>query len=170
MQIKFQLTFDDYSAAHSLHATRSLWSRFLRALARYLFPVFGLCFLVLGVSLVGKGASTGNILTVFACGLYLTSVPFYLHLQLRRCYKRTRTGVGDCTVTFDSERILIDGQNMKSEIDWSAVQSFRENSEIFILYLAPAKFIAVPKRACTAAQIDELQAMLVQRIKAVVRL
>jgi hypothetical protein len=54
--------------------------------------------------------------------------------------------------------------NSKSELNWKAIKSFRENKRIFILYLAPARFIAIPKRVFSEAQIEELRTLLLRKI------
>ena len=162
MQIQFQLSLDDYCAAQRLHSTRSSWSRINYVLNFYLSPVLGLCFLALGFWLKRNPGSMEFILIV--CGLLLILCPLYMRIYMKRCYKRTRTGTGECAVTLDEERILIEAKHMKSELDWSAVQSFREDGKVFMLYLAPAKFVAIPKRACTKVQIAELRAILPQKV------
>jgi hypothetical protein len=50
-------------------------------------------------------------------------------------------------------------------MDWKAVKTFLENKKIFMLYLAPAKFIVIPKRVCTEAQIGELRMLLLRQVK-----
>jgi hypothetical protein len=102
---------------------------------------------------------------MIVCGFYLLLLAFYLNWRLKTCYKRTRSGRSECTVTFSEDRIFIDAGNMKSEADWTAVQSLREDNTTFMLYIAAAKFIAIPKRVCTGAQVDELRTLFVRQIK-----
>ena len=59
----------------------------------------------------------------------------------------------------------MDAGNIKSDFDWTAVQLFREDKKIFILYIAAAKFIAIPKRVCTEAQTEELRSLFQREIK-----
>jgi hypothetical protein len=165
MQITYELSFDDYRAAQLLHAKRSLWRRLIRILTHVLFPICGACFLVLAFTLTAEKGSFSFMLTMLVCGSYLVLCPFYLNWRLKSCYKRTRSGNHKCTVTFSEERVLIDAGNMKSEVDWKAVQFFREGDEVFMLYIAQARFIAIPKRVCTAAQIDDLRSLFLQHIK-----
>jgi hypothetical protein len=54
-------------------------------------------------------------------------------------------------------------ENVSSDFNWKAVQFFREDPKLIMLYLAPAKFVALPKRACTPEQIAELQSLLARK-------
>jgi|CZKF01.1.fsa_nt_gi hypothetical protein len=168
MQIQFQLSLDDYLAAQRLHAIRSSWPRFTNALTHYIYPILGLCFLVLSIPLIGSKVPDHSGLTMIVCGMILVCCPLYMHFQRKRCYKRTRSDNGECNLTLDEERIGIEGQFTNGEMDWRAVKSFRENKKVFLLYLAPAKFLVVPKRVCTDAQISELRAILSQKIQPVI--
>jgi len=78
---------------------------------------------------------------------------------LKSCYKRTRSDSGACKVTLEHERIQFEGSASKGELAWRAVKQLRENDAVFLLYTAPAKFMVLPKRACTAAQIEEFKAL-----------
>jgi YcxB-like protein len=165
MQINFQLSFEDYLASMSLHSTRGTWSRINYMLNLYFAPVVGLFAFALAWMLK-RGASSYDFILIL-CGLFMFVYPIYLRWKLRSCYRRTRTGTGDCTLTLDSQRVLIDAGNVKSEMEWSAIRAVRENERLFMLYLAPAKFVAIPKRACSVEQIDEIRTMLSQRVRTV---
>ena len=165
MQITYELSFDDYRAAQLLHVKRSLWLRLMRILTHVILPICGLCFLVLALTFMGDKKSFDFMVIMLMCGLYLVLCPLYLNWRLKRCYKRTRSGKDNCTATFSEERILIDAGNMKSEFDWTAVHFLREDKKVFMLYLAPAKFIAIPKRVCTESQVEELRSLFQQQIK-----
>jgi hypothetical protein len=57
------------------------------------------------------------------------------------------------------------GEHSKSEIEWCAIQSFSEDESLFLLYLAPGRFLAIPKRVCTTEQIEELRLLFQRQIK-----
>jgi len=154
MQITYELSFDDYRAAQLLHAKRSLWRRLMRILTHAIFPICGACFLVLAITLIGDKGSLDSMLIMLTCGSYLM-----------RVFKRTRRQKNECNTTLSEERLLLDAGNMKSEIDWTAVLFFSENSKIFMLYIAQANFIAIPKRVCTEAQIEELRSLFRRKIR-----
>ena len=165
MQITYELSFDDYRAAQLLHAKRSLWRRLMRILTHAIVPICGACFLVLAITLIGDKGSLDSMLIMLTCGSYLILCPFYLNWRLKRVFKRTRRQKNECNTTLSEERLLLDAGNMKSEIDWTAVLFFSENSKIFMLYIAQANFIAIPKRVCTEAQIEELRSLFRRKIK-----
>jgi hypothetical protein len=165
MQLQFKLSFDDYLAAQRLHERRSLGSRFIYMLNYYLSPLIGLFFLACGLLLIESNASFSSIAAIFSACIILLCLPLYMHMRLKRCYKRTRSDSGECKLTFDEERIGVEGQYSRGEMDWRAVKLFREDEKIFVLYTAPAKFIPVPKRICSAAQINELRTILQLKVQ-----
>jgi hypothetical protein len=63
--------------------------------------------------------------------------------------------------------IRVQAARMRSEVQWQAVRSFSENEKVFLLYLAPAKFMAIPKRICSEQEISELRSLFKQEIGAV---
>jgi hypothetical protein len=164
MQIQFQFSLDDYLAAQYLHATRSPWPQFTYALTHYIYPILGLFFLILSIPLMRSNIADHSGLTVIICGIILVSCPIYLHIRLKRSYKRTVSDNGECKATFDEVRIKIKGQYSSAEMDWRAIKSFRENKKVFLLYLAPGKFLVIPKRVCTEEQIGELRTIFLQKI------
>ena len=165
MQIQFKLSFDDYRAAQHLHATHSIWPLFKYILVYYIYPIVGLFFLIAGIPLFGDRASNHYVPTLIACGIILVCTPLFMQIHVRNCYKRSRIDNGESKLTIGEEYIGIVGQTTNSEISWKAVKSFRENKKVFMLYLAPAKFIAIPKRVCTDEQISELRTILRQKIQ-----
>jgi len=54
--------------------------------------------------------------------------------------------------------------NSASEIGWKAIHDVNQDSNLFMLYLAPAKFLAIPKRICSAAQIEELNQLFASQV------
>ena len=164
MQIQFQLSFDDYLAAQRLHAKRNLWQLGIYALNHYLFPVIGICSLVLSIPLMGSKVQDHSGLIMIFCGVILTGYPFYMRWKLKQCYKRTRIDDGESKIVFDEARIRVEARHASSEMDWDGVKSHFENGKVIMLYLAPAKFIVVPKRVCTDEQIAELHALLLRLV------
>jgi hypothetical protein len=50
-------------------------------------------------------------------------------------------------------------------MEWKGIHYFREDKNVFLLYLAPAKFLAIPKRVCTEEQITEFRSLLSRQVK-----
>ncbi len=89
--------------------------------------------------------------------------PLILRLDAKRRFSRSRSGTGDCAIAFGPD-LHCQGMYPKSEIEWQAIQRLSEDKNIVLLYLAPGKFIVVPKRVCTSGQAEELRTILRQNV------
>jgi hypothetical protein len=78
-------------------------------------------------------------------------------------------GDGSRVIDFDQNSIRANEANVKSEVEWAAIQSIKEDKNIMMLYLAPAKFVMIPKRARFEEQYSELQELFRQNIRATPR-
>jgi len=165
MKITFQLTLDDFLAAQHLHATRDSLRKFFYVLKNFIYPIIGLIFLLFAI-LISRtdGYSGGDSMLLIASGIFLALFPLYVRLLWKRCYKRTRSGNGDCNVLFNQDGLLIDGQFSKGEMSWKAFKSYLESAKVFNLYLAPGKFLVIPKRVLAPESIEELRALLLEQI------
>lgn len=162
MRLQYRLTFQDSLAAQALHAKRSEFPYIGYLVPRYLFPVIGICSLAWAVS---KRGSASYETWLIIAGLYLLACPLLVRLSYKRHFGRTRTTDQQTTIEFDSGLIHCQGPHSKSEIEWSAIRSFSEDSKMLLLYLAPGKFLCIPKRACADGQVDELRSLFQERIK-----
>lgn len=165
MQILFTPSFEDFLAAQRLHAKHSIWSRFGRVLRRYIFPAIGLIFLAFSILFVLRDEYIESASIMFFLGL-IFALPSILRLiRIRRRYRRTRSGSGECEIDLSEDRICTKRQYSKSEVDWKAIHSFSEDGKVFLLYLSPAKTIIIPKRVCSETQVNELRALLSQKVQ-----
>ncbi len=160
MQITFELTFDDFAIAQRLHQRRSAWTSLVYFYSHFLSPVLGVCGIACGLLLIGKTSSVQPTVTLLVCGTILIFYPLYCRFRLKRWFRQTRGTGGACTITFSDELISVEGKNSKGTIEWTAVQSFREDDKVFMLYLAPVRFLCFPKRICTEVQIAEIRSIL----------
>ena len=167
IRLQFTLSFEDYVEAQRLHAKRGWWPRLNLVLAYTLVPVMGILWILGTFFLVRLADSPAFFLFEIGVGFFFACFPLYLRMRWKRCYRRTRTEPADCTVEFDDSMIRTQAANMRSEIQWAAVRSLSENKKVFLLYIAPAKFIAIPKRICTEQTIDELRSLFKRDIGAV---
>jgi hypothetical protein len=165
IQIRFKLTFDDYLKAQQLHSKRSFGPHLWYVLARTLIPVLGVLYLLFFAIVPWRTTHFGWLVVVLICGTYFTFYPLFVRLRLKRCYLRTRTEDGENSVEIGPESIHLQARNTNSHLNWGAVQSFRENANVFLLYLAPGKFIVLPKRVFSPEQIIELQSLLTSHVK-----
>jgi hypothetical protein len=162
MQIQVELSFADFLAAQRLHATRSLWGRLLRVVNFYIFPAFGVCMLCLAISI---WRNRSPALVMLACSLVLIGYPAYYRFKMFQCYKRTRSGDGACSLTFEESGIRMVSANSKSEMNWSAFRNVRQSDKVFLLYVAPGKFVIIPKRVSSAAEIGEISNTLANHVQ-----
>jgi hypothetical protein len=164
MRLQYSVLFGDYAAAQALHSRRSI-IRFLSHIAGYyLFPIFGICILSFAFLTAKSIGLNHTNWVVVMCGAYLLSCPLILRLTAKRRYERMRSGTGDCTIEFDEDTIRTQGPHSKGEIGWKAIQFFSEDLKSFLLYLAPGKFIIIPKRVCTSEQVEELRTLFQRRV------
>ena len=164
MQVKYNTTFRDYKAAQTLHAKRGEISYLTHYVGHYFYPFLGVCILVFEYTPHRLVGSPQPKLISTLCGLLLVCIPFYLRLMMKRSYTRTRTGDGECIIDFGEEVIRMEGLHTKSEVEWSAIKSFSEGDKGFLLYLAPVRFIAIPKRVCTDEQVHDLRTLLQNKV------
>lgn len=157
IQLRFTLSFEDYLNAQRLHAK---WGPGLNySKARFVLPVLGVCFILFGLLSVGDGAPWGLRIFFLCFGLCCVLYPWFYRARIRRRYRRT--GVRE-EKTFDigEENILVKSENVSSEVRWKAVRLYLEDPNMFLLYIAPVRFFALPKRVFTPDQITQLQSLL----------
>jgi len=165
IQVRFRLTFNDYLKAQQLHGKRSWGPHLWFVLGRTLIPAAGIVYLLVFVLALWRTTPIGWLLVAIPCGVYFALYPLMIRIRLKRCYRRTRSGDGENSAEFGEESIRINAENTSSELNWKAIESYREDKNVFLLYLAPAKFIALPKRALTPQQIVELRSMLTRQVR-----
>jgi hypothetical protein len=67
-------------------------------------------------------------------------------------------------VKFNEDLIHVEGTNSSGDMKWAAVKRFSENGKVFLVYLAPSKFMVLPKRVFQPGQADELRALLQRKL------
>jgi hypothetical protein len=164
MQITFSIDLRDYIAGQTLHAKRSEMSFLGFCVGRYFYPFMGICILAFELTPHHSAGTPPSKTLSVACGLILCLIPVYIHFMTRRSFFRSRTSLGECTFDFSPELIRTSGPNSKSEVRWTAIQAFTEDDKDCLIYMAPARFLIVPKRVCTPAQTDELRALFARCI------
>jgi len=157
-RIEYTSTFKDYLHAQRAHAKRNAWSRINDVAIRKLAPIWGGVILILALLSYSPGAwRAGYFQVMIGCAVILVLYPLYIRYRLNRCYKRTRIGDGSRVIDLDEHLIKVQEGATRSELEWSAIQFIREDKNVLMLYLAPAKFLLVPKRCCPAQTLDEVK-------------
>ena len=166
VHLQFTPTFDDYLCALRLHAKRSAWSLLNDFAARWLSPALGVAILILALLISGPGVSwTAPFILMILCAILLLSYPIYMRFRFRQCYTRTRIGDGRRVIDLDRSSIKCQEGNVKSEVEWVAIRTVKEDKNLIMLYIAPAKFIMIPKTACSEEQRSELQTLFQQNVR-----
>ena len=161
MHLQYRLTFKDFLSAQALHAKRDVFPYIWYLTPRYIFPLGGACALLWALSSHRPFSSkVADIL--FA--LYFLLSPVFVHFLYKRQFRRTRTTEEESSIDLEDDMIRCQGTHSKGELLWAAVRSFSEDSKMLLLYLAPGKFLCIPKRACTESQLEELRGLLQVKI------
>jgi YcxB-like protein len=158
LQLQFRFELSDYVHAQRLHRQTS------QVLFDFLLPACGAIIFVAGMAMHRTGSYTGAAIE-FIGGLFLLSFPILVRLNWRYCYRRTRPNDAEWNFEFSDDLIRTRTTNSRGEIEWSAIRSFAEDKNMFLLYLAPAKFFPIPKRACTPEEINELRELFQRRVR-----
>ena len=139
------------------------------AIVYYLLPVLGLLAIAIVMIVAGSVQALLDEKPLLTFGAYFLLLPILIHFALMRRYRGSAIGMQDCTISFENNLIRTQMPNAVTELQWNAIQSFAEDKRVFLLYLAPARFIIVPKRACSIEQINELHSMMHGRVHPGVR-
>jgi hypothetical protein len=164
IQIRFTLTFKDYLNVLWLHRDRHWRPGFTQFMTTRFLPGVGLLLVIGGFTISERKFSSDTLVTV-GFGLGLMSYPLLSRLYLARCYRATRPENTVWDLEFSPEIVRAQEPNSRGEYQWSAFISYSESKLIFLLYLAPARFIAIPKRACSESQINDLRALFLAHFR-----
>lgn len=165
VHLRFTLTFQDFLNSQWLHVSRIWWRKVLRIGRIFIYPVLGIVLIVLTLAMESGRNSTGGDIIVAMEGALLVLYPFYFRYRLKKLYRGTRVNDGNVTLEISDKGIHTGTSNSRGEIAWTVVKSYAENKHLFMVYTAPMKFIAIPKRVCTAQQIDELRSLFQRHIQ-----
>ncbi len=166
--MRFNLDFQDYMSAQRLHAKRAIWPRVSFFLSWWSNPVVGLCLLGEAFFLWYKHGFNSALIILFIAGVGFICWPYYLRMRYKALYRKTRKGNTDTELTFNEYRFLaVIPDFAKSEYSWNAVRSWRESDQVLMIYIAPALFVAIPKRALSEPQLHDLRALLRSKVTAV---
>jgi hypothetical protein len=162
IHLKFTLTLEDFFNAQRLHARhkRAFSARF--ATAPYVWYVLGACFILLALFNAVFGIAGPSPIFLASVGFIFALCPLYYRRRLIRRYRLTRCSEAT-SVEIEEELIRFKTENMSSECQWKAVRMYLEDPRILLLYIAPIKFIPLPKHAFTQEQVEELHSLLARQ-------
>ncbi len=171
-QLQFRFELSDYVNAQRLHGRRTPVLKCVQFFSRWIAPIMGVLMVVFAISrVVIHGLSESrtelpvSVFIILGVGIALIIYWPLVHLNWRLCYEETRSNDGEWSLEFSDDLIRTHTNNSKSEVRWSAIRSFAEDKNMFLLYLAPAKFFPLPKRACTPEEINDLRELFQRRVR-----
>lgn len=166
IHLQFTLTLKDYVTAQSLYAKRNWRLRLYYILYLYAFPSLGLLGLLFAIILYRTSDPLYPTIAVFAGSLFLIGYRPYTFYRFKCYFQQTRIGSGEYSYDFDETSIRLEENNARSEIKWAAVRSSAEDKKTFLIYIAQAKAIMIPKRICPEQQLTELRELCQRNIAA----
>ncbi len=164
MTITYEFTESDYVEAQRMHC----WRKYSPGTARFFMrwtPVAGAVVLAFGLLLFYLQWDRWVAWAESILGLYaILSTPIAKAL-LRRRYRRTLIGGNQITLRFEDDALYSDcAGTSSSRMEYTTFKSVRETKEVVLINLAPAIFIAVPRRVLTEDQESELLTFLAGKI------
>ena len=170
-QLHFRFEFSDYVHAQMLHGRRTPMLRVVQSFSRWIARALGAVLVVFSISRVvihgmsdSRAALPMSVFIILGVGTVLIIYWPLVRLNWMLCYEKTRSNNGERTLEFSDHGIRTQTSVSRGEIEWSGIRSFAEDQNSFLLYLASAIFLPIPKRSCTADQIDELRTLFQQRV------
>ena len=155
MEIKYNLTEEDYIHFNLYHIKNSKSAIRSLNVQRFLTPVF---FILLSyiISLVGDTPFLELFIAFFITGiLWILFYPKYFYSTVtRRIKKFIREGkngglLGEHILSMTDEGLVESTSNGQTKVDWSGIIGFKEDNEYFYLYNSSISALILPKRELT---------------------
>ena len=165
MEITYELTQQDFYDSLIAHRNRSTFRKWtFRLMVFFIFLVVasGLFTLILRPH---NAATRADLLPMFIVaplwGFVLWGGP---RLSARSQYRKQPSAQGTRTLTTDPTGVHWRWSGGTSDVEWKSYMRYVESKSQFLLYLSPATFNMVPKRALTPEQLSEFRTVLAQNI------
>lgn len=155
---RFRYTEDDMVAAQMAWWSGSAtWQTFAKFAA-------AICALYIGlVYLANWGAPTSllQIVVAILIGLAVTVGGFAIGYvvtprRARKIHRERQAHAGEQHLEWDEESIRIHSAGGTNEMPWTGFQSWLDGQQTLLLYQASNLFHAIPKRALSEAQFDDI--------------
>jgi hypothetical protein len=130
----------------------------------YIILICGGFCLLLGSFLALVGPFSKG-LPLLALAFFWLGFPFvYMPFKLKRDFKKHPNFSRDCSVQVNETGLHSQSDVSTGETKWAAFVKFRETRNLFMLYLGGRMFKVIPKRAFSAAQLEEFRELLRQKL------
>jgi hypothetical protein len=157
MEVRYSCNLADYAEVLTTASARTLGRKMFGAVIGIVLIILSLATIVnLGLS-QRRAAITGMILFPALMLVYKFVVfPWWVRRDFRGHPNFSR----DQTVRIDDDGLHKRSEVGQSETKWSAYTRFGETQNLFLLYLGERSIEAVPKRAFSNEQLEELRQLL----------
>jgi hypothetical protein len=158
MEIAFVSTIQDFINSQRTHAWRR-YSPERAKLQRILSPIFGAVFIVVGLMGYRQGWNVALVIFEVMCGLYVAlSTSVIAPLLYRRAYRRRHCGsLHENIIRIADDAIYCDCPgHSHGTLEWNAIHGIIESDTTILLYLAPGRFLPIPKRVISDSDRQEL--------------
>jgi len=162
LQFVFTLTFEDYLAAFQLNARKSPWVHFCLLFQEFIAPMLGILIGLYAILHALKGGIGVPFFVMLGTAIYLVAWT-NPRARLKQRYRETCAGTEE-TWSFDAIRIQGRGKTWETSIEWSGLNSPLESDRILMLNLELGRSIVIPKRTCTAEQIENLHKLIAEKL------
>ena len=160
MEITYELTQKDFFDSIIAHRN-ARWS-FRIALGIALLS--GAVFVVVIVAQPALRTTTNAVTTVALIAFLVLCTWIAPWRAARNQFRRQPSAHGPRTLTLDSKGMHWRWDGGAADVEWKNVTRYLEAKDGFLLYVSPAVFNMVPKRALSASQLNDLRSLLAAHV------
>jgi YcxB-like protein len=157
MELRYTSTLEDARSVYRSVAAAPSWATFIFILVLSLMFFVAVFLISHGFTVIGWGWLVCSI----AVGIAMYEVPQF---NVRRAFRANPSAHGEVVLTISDHGTETSFATGRTQLQWRAYTKYREYAGFFVLYVSPARYSWIPKRAMSSQQVDELRALLRQKI------
>lgn len=165
IRIEFIFDFNAYLQTQKLHLKNHRWQLILHRFQMVFFPLLGIFALISAMPMFRDGYWALLGVLELTLGAFLVAYPLYVRWRWKRCFTRTRVGNGATVISLDNDKICVASEPARSEVAWAGVSRCVQDDAYWLLYIAPLKFIPIPKASVAPEQTTAIQALIDAHVK-----
>ena len=160
MQIEFQCDLKDYEELFAAQLARPLGRKILFS------SVSGLLIITAVFALVSLGLPEGRAFVfIILCWLALVVTSLLIRrVWIKRDFRGHPHFSQRQVVQVDETGLRVESGVERSEMKWAAYERSQETQTLFLLYLGARSVQAIPKRALSTDQMEELRDLLSSKL------
>jgi hypothetical protein len=159
MQIRYTPSVEDAVSVQRIGGAAPSWAMFIFIVLLSLMSLVAMFLINHGFAVIGWSWLSLSV----AMGIATYELP---RVQLRRSFRATPSARGEIVLTISDKGTEASFATGRTRLDWGAYTRYKESAGFFLLYVSPARYSWIPKRAMSVQQIDELRSMLRDKIPA----